>query len=170
MAEAGNREPLLTDDIRELLRLIADGDIAEVLIRRGDAEVHVKRAAAQPHVVSVVAPGAASAAIPTPVYVPAPAAAIAPAEDVPEAVAQVPGGTVVTAPMVGTFYNAPSPKDPPYVQAGDEVRPGDVLGIIEAMKIMNEIECEIQGRVVEVLVSNGQAVEYGQPLMVIDPA
>ena len=72
--------------------------------------------------------------------------------------------------MVGTYYGAPTPKDPPYVQAGDEVRPGDVLGIIEAMKIMNEIECEVTGRVVSVLVTNGQPVEYGQPLMIIEPA
>jgi len=71
--------------------------------------------------------------------------------------------------MVGTYYSAPTPKDPPYVRTGDEVRPGDVLGIVEAMKIMNEIECEIAGRVTELLVTNGQPVEYGQPLMIIEP-
>lgn len=71
--------------------------------------------------------------------------------------------------MVGTYYGSPSPKDAPYVQVGDEVRPGDVLGIIEAMKIMNEIECEMQGHVKEILVDNGQPVEYGQALMVIEP-
>jgi len=71
--------------------------------------------------------------------------------------------------MVGTFYAAPTPKEPPYVQVGDEVRPGDVLGIVEAMKIMNEIECEIQGRVLQILAESGQSVEYGQPLMIIEP-
>ena len=165
MAEAGNHEPLLTDDIRELLRLINEGNIAEVLIKRGDAKVHIKLTSTQPAVVSMVA-GADPAIVPA-------AAVLAPAmPGVPLAGAPSnppESGVTVTAPMVGTYYASPSPKDPPYVQAGDEVRPGDVLGIIEAMKIMNEIECEIQGRVKEILVSTGQPVEYGQPLLVIEP-
>jgi acetyl-CoA carboxylase biotin carboxyl carrier protein len=166
MAQAGDSQPLLTDDIRELLRLIAASDIGEVLIERGDAKVHIKRAVAQPAVV----PGVAVAAP----HVTAPAAAfpqiVVPvaASVTPEAAAPV--GVRVTAPMVGTFYASPSPKDPPYVRVGDEVRPGDVLGIIEAMKIMNEIECETEGRVAEILVETGQAVEYGQTLMIIEPS
>jgi acetyl-CoA carboxylase biotin carboxyl carrier protein len=71
--------------------------------------------------------------------------------------------------MVGTFYGAASPKDPPFVQEGDEVHVGDSIGIIEAMKMMNEIETEVAGRVAKILVKNGQPVEYGQPLMVIEP-
>jgi acetyl-CoA carboxylase biotin carboxyl carrier protein len=78
-------------------------------------------------------------------------------------------GVVVPAPMVGTFYRAPAPNEPPYVQVGDEVRPGDVIGLIEAMKIMNEIECEVHGRVAQLMVDNAQPVEYGQPLMTIEP-
>jgi acetyl-CoA carboxylase biotin carboxyl carrier protein len=78
-------------------------------------------------------------------------------------------GEPITAPMVGTYYSAPSPKDPPYVQEGDIIQPGDRVGIVEAMKMMNEIEAEIGGRVARILVKNGQAVEYGQPLMLIEP-
>jgi acetyl-CoA carboxylase biotin carboxyl carrier protein len=78
-------------------------------------------------------------------------------------------GEMVTSPMVGTFYTAPSPKDPPFVSEGDEVHAGDTVGIVEAMKMMNEIETEITGKVVQILVQNEQPVEYGQPLMVIAP-
>jgi acetyl-CoA carboxylase biotin carboxyl carrier protein len=83
--------------------------------------------------------------------------------------AQLPAGHTVVAPMVGTFYAAASPKDPAFVQEGDEVRAGDSIGIIEAMKMMNEIETEVAGRVAKILVKNGQPVEYGQPLMVVEP-
>ncbi len=169
MAEAADSQPLLTDDIRELLRLIAGSDIAEVLIERGEAKVHVKRALAQPQLVPVPAGAAPHTAAPSvpyaPVIVPTAASTTSHPEAAPTAI-----GVTVTAPMVGTFYASPAPKEPPYVQVGDEVRPGDVLGIIEAMKIMNEIECEVQGRVAEILVEGGQPVEYGQPLMIIEPA
>ena len=168
MADAEHHEPLLTEDIRELLRLIAEGDIAEVLIRRGDAEVHVKRAIAQPQALNMVVAAAPSAAVPNsgyPLHSVTPPIAILP--DHQEA--PVTNGVTVTAPMVGIYYSAPSPKEPTYVQVGDEVHPGDILGIIEAMKIMNEIECEMHGRVTDMLVTNGQPVEYGQPLLVIEP-
>lgn len=151
------RPLLLTDDVRELLALIKNSDIAEVLIEHGDAKLHVKRM--QPVV-------AASA----PVVYQAPLAAAAPITlPAVEPAAAEPLGITVSAPMVGTFYGAPAPNEPSYVQLGDEVRPGDVIGIIEAMKIMNEIECEVHGRVAQLLVDNGQPVEYGQPLMLIEP-
>jgi acetyl-CoA carboxylase biotin carboxyl carrier protein len=166
MAEGDEREPLLTDDIRELLRLVNQGDFAEVLIRRGDAKVHIKRSVAQP-AAPTFAPLFTTPSVPaTSVVAHAPAAAPAAPTEAAEPVV---AGVSITAPMVGTYYGAPSPKDAPYVQVGDEVRPGDVVGIIEAMKIMNEIECETQGRVKAILVESGQAVEYGQPLMVIEP-
>ncbi len=168
MAGADDREPLLTDDVRELLRLITVGDITEVLIERGDAKVHVKRAIAQSPDVNMVAGAASQTPIPAAAFLAQPVAAAAPAA-APEAEPVPSRGVTITAPMVGTFYATPAPKDPPYVQVGDEVRPGDVLGIIEAMKIMNEIECEIHGRVTEILAANGQPVEYGQPLMIIEP-
>jgi acetyl-CoA carboxylase biotin carboxyl carrier protein len=162
MAEEERNNVLLTEEVRELVALIKDTDIAELLIERGDAKLHIKRGFAQP-----VAPVAA------PVYTtllgaPAAVPAVAPGAAEP-APAPVTRGVTVTAPMVGTFYSASSPKEPPYVQLGDEDKPGDVLGIIEAMKIMNEIECEVHGRVSQILAQNSQAVEYGEPLMVIEP-
>ncbi len=86
-----------------------------------------------------------------------------PREEVP------PGMEVVKSPIVGTFYRAPSPESPPYVEVGSHVKKGDTLCIIEAMKIMNEIEAELEGKVVKILVENGQPVEFGQPLFIIDP-
>lgn len=158
MAEEQQRPVLLTDEVRELLAMIKNTDIAEVLIEHGDAKLHVKRM--QPVAPPVVA-GAASTV--QPVVMPP---IVQPVID-PET--EEPAGVAVTAPMVGTFYRSPAPNEPPYVQEGDEVRPGDVVGIVEAMKIMNEIECEVHGRVAQLLVEGGQSVEYGQPLMIIEP-
>lgn len=79
------------------------------------------------------------------------------------------GHVVITSPMVGTFYRSPTPDAEPFVDVGDIVRPGQTVGIIEAMKLMNEIEADIKGRIIDVLVENAQPVEYGEPLFVIDP-
>lgn len=155
--------------VRELLTLINNSDITEILIERGDTRLHVKRGqpapAPQPVTLAPMLQAAPVAAVPSvpvqPMFQPAPA------PDSPPA--QLPAGHTVVAPMVGTFYGAPSPKDPPFVQEGDEVHAGDSIGIIEAMKMMNEIETEVAGRVARILVKNGQPVEYGQPLMVIEP-
>lgn len=147
-------QQLLSDDVRELLRLICQTDITELSLERGEAKIHVKRtlygtpAPAAPPAMAAAAPLAAG-----------------PAADVFAA----PAGTPINSPMVGTFYASPSPKDPAYVKVGDEVHPGDVVGIVEAMKMMNEIECEIHGRVTAVNVVNAQPVEYGQVLMMITP-
>lgn len=155
--------------VRELLRLIGQSDVTEILIERGDTKLHVKRGPAAapapftlaPMLQQPVAPIPLPSAAVQPMFTPAPAPEGPPVE--------MPAGHTVTAPMVGTFYSAPSPKDPPFVQEGDEVRAGDSIGIIEAMKMMNEIETDVAGRVARLLVKNGQPVEYGQPLMVIEP-
>jgi acetyl-CoA carboxylase biotin carboxyl carrier protein len=165
MADQERNDILLTDEVRDLVALIKDTDIAEVLIERGDAKLHIKRAVAQAAVVPQVV-------VPTPHMQPLVAAPVVASNIVPVAAnapePEEPSGHIVTAPMVGTFYTTPAPKEPPYVQVGDEVKPGDVLGIIEAMKIMNEIECEVHGRVKKIIVEYGQPVEYGQALMIIE--
>ncbi|MCS6882287.1 MAG: acetyl-CoA carboxylase biotin carboxyl carrier protein [Oscillochloridaceae bacterium] len=157
------------DAVREVLRLIHETDISELLIERGDAKLHVKRGVPpQPSQSFPVAP-----ILPTTLPSPLPSAPLqpvfqsAPAPEGPPV--ETPAGHTVLAPMVGTFYAAPSPKDAPFVQEGDEVRIGDTIGIIEAMKMMNEIEADAAGRIARILVKNGQPVEYGQPLMVIEP-
>lgn len=156
--------------LREVLRLISDTDITELQIERGGAKLHIKRGhlahASAPYVVAPHAPPTMA----MPAHHPSSAAgqsgnASAPIQREPE----LPSGHIVTAPMVGTFYAAASPKDPPYVREGDEIQPGDRVGIIEAMKMMNEIESEVAGRIGRILVENGQPVEYGQPLMTIAP-
>jgi len=138
---------------RRLAGVLGELGLSEVEIESGDVRVRVQRAAA---------PVAA-----------APAAAAAPATAGAEhpLVADVVSPALVTleAPMVGTFYRAPSPTADPFVNEGDVVKESQVLCIIEAMKLMNEIESKVGGRIAKVLVENGQAVEYGQPLFLIDP-
>ncbi len=150
------------DDIKELIQVLADTDIVELSVEANGVKVKIKKGAA-------VAPVDAAAVISAaPVVRPAAAeAASAPVPAAPAQAEELPGHTTVSAPMVGTFYRAPSPDSAPYVNVGDSVEAGQPLCIIEAMKLMNEIESEVRGRIVEILVENGQPVEYGQPLFVI---
>lgn len=191
MTEGGRdqREQSIEDEfglgaVRELLRLISETDITEIQIERGDSKLHIKRGAAQPHTPPLLVAPSLTAAIPPAMHSPLPPVAPfhhpahvgepppasgsgAAGHDAPE---PLPAGHAITAPMVGTFYATPSPKDPPYVQEGDTIHAGDRVGIVEAMKMMNEIESEIDGRVARILVKHGQPVEYGQTLMIIEPA
>lgn len=153
-------DPFGIEAVRELVRIVAQSDISELKIERGDAKLHLKRGVNGQAFVS----GATAFPVSAPVaqlFTQAPAAAAGPLE--------MPAGHTIVAPMVGTYYSSPSPKDSAFVQEGDEVHVGDTVGIVEAMKMMNEIESEFSGRVARLLVKNGQPVEYGQPLMVIEP-
>ena len=165
-------------EIRELIDYLIEKDIAEFELERGDVKLRVKRAGkaevqfvpAAAHIApvalaapvvgaSVQAPATAHAS--PPVQTPAGAAA-AQVDD--EA-----GLHVIQSPIVGTFYEAPSPGSPPFVKAGDAVENGQVLCIIEAMKLMNEIESDVAGEIVKRFVNNGQPVEYGQKLFAVRP-
>lgn len=156
------------DAVRELLRLIGETDVTELTIERGGARLHIKRgltvAYGQP------AGKTAPAELPTDLAPPGVALSSDSKTSESNSATRIPNnGQFVTSPMVGTFFAAPSPKDQPFVREGDEVHTGDVIGIVEAMKIMNEIESEFTGRVARILVASGQPVEYGQPLMLIEP-
>lgn len=157
--------------VRELLRMIRETDVTELQIERGDIKLHIKRGlpAVTPYLVTPSLaeslPGVAEA---RPLS-PTPTAPVPASNDIHGARNVPPNSQIITAPMVGTFFSASSPKDPPFVRVGDEVRTGEVVGIVEAMKIMNEIEAEFAGRVVQIMAVNGQPVEYGQPLMAIEP-
>jgi acetyl-CoA carboxylase biotin carboxyl carrier protein len=155
--------------VRELLRLMNQTDITEILIERGDTKLHVKRGTAIP--IAAVPTGPATQPLASAIALPSmPIQPLFAPQPVPEgAPVAMPAGHTIAAPMVGTFYAATSPKDAPFVQEGDEIHIGDAVGIIEAMKMMNEIESEVSGRVARILVKNGQPVEYGQPLMVVEP-
>jgi acetyl-CoA carboxylase biotin carboxyl carrier protein len=158
-------------EIKELIELLVDHDITEFELERGDVKVHVKRgnsAAPIVHVASAMAaPPLAGAVVPPPMpYTPAPAptGAAPPPEKKAEEPAVEADLHLVKSPIVGTFYEAPSPGTPPFVKVGDAVKEGQVLCIIEAMKLMNEIEAEVSGVLAKAFVSNGSPVEYGMAL------
>lgn len=154
-------------EIKELIQALSASDIAEFIMEdtTGFRLTLRKGSTVQPAVVPVQAPATVqSAPAPAPAREAAPAA---PAEQA-EPSYDDPRYTTITAPMVGTFYRAPAPDAPPYVEVGDEIREGQALCIIEAMKLMNEIESEVSGRIVKILVENAQPVEYGQPLFIVE--
>ena len=136
--------------LKTLIDLVAESGIAELEITEGDGKVRIVKFSEQAPVVQHVA-------------APAPAAAAAPVA----AAEPVISGHVVKAPMVGTFYRAPNPSSPTFVEVGTAVKEGDSLCIIDAMKLLNEIEADKTGVIKEILVENGEPVEYGQPLFVI---
>ena len=155
-------------ELKELIDFLVERDIAEFELERGDVKIRVKRGA-QVHVAHVEP----ATAVPAPVtaaagFTTAPPGAPPLAEPPSPAAAEEELHTV-KSPIVGTFYEAPAPGAPPFVKPGDMVEAGQVLCIIEAMKLMNEIESDAAGEVVKRLVANNQPVEYGQPLFAIRP-
>lgn len=154
--------------IKSLLNLIAESGVNEVYIEEGDFKIKVKK---QSDTVQHVLSGSVQSPVPT-VEIPArPTAPVVASNDVPVQKSEPKSnGTTVKSPIVGTYYSAPSPDAKPFVSVGDVVSVGDTLCIIEAMKIMNEIESDVAGTITKMLVKNGQPVEYDQPLFEIDPA
>jgi acetyl-CoA carboxylase biotin carboxyl carrier protein len=153
------RRPALPDNplshIRELAHLLQEYGLSSVSASWGGVRVRLQRE------------GAALAVPPNP-----PAAVAATTESPARIDSPAPGSTTlvtVEAPMVGTFYRAPSPGSEPYVREGDTIKQGQTLCIIEAMKLMNEIESRLDGRIVKIVADNGQPVEYGQPLFLLEP-
>jgi acetyl-CoA carboxylase biotin carboxyl carrier protein len=149
--------------VKKLIELLDESGIAEIEITEGEESVRISRyaqgAAVAPAPVAVPAPAPAAAPVAAPAVVQAEVAPPAPADE---------DGYVVSAPMVGTFYSASSPGAAPYVQVGDRINEGDTLCIIEAMKMMNQIEADVSGVIKSIRVQNGEPVEYGQTLFVID--
>ena len=156
-------------ELKELIEFIIEKGIAEFELERGDVKVKIKRASEAPPVVLPdsryiavhPAPVAAAAAAPVPASAP-------PTADLAAAVTPVPEPEedlhIVRSPIVGTFYEAPTPGAPPFVKVGDPVEVGQVLCIVEAMKLMNEIEAEVSGEIVKIYVENAESVEFGQAL------
>jgi acetyl-CoA carboxylase biotin carboxyl carrier protein len=160
-------------ELRELIEFLIEKDIAEFELERGDVKVRIVRAGSNAaHTETRFVPVAAVPAVATaPVDVvaaqsapPAPPPAAAPKPQAEES-----GLHEIKSPIVGTFYEAPSPGSLPFVKVGDAVQAGQVLCIIEAMKLMNEIESDVAGEIVKRLVNNGQPVEYGQVLFLVRP-
>ncbi len=158
--------------IQELIKTINKSNISELSIEQGDFKITIRQEmSAQPQYVVASAP--APVHIPTPQHAAAPAisaAAPAPAPaTAPKPAAESSNQSTIKSPMIGTFYRSPSPDKPVFVSVGDEVKKGQVLCIIEAMKLFNEIECEMDCRIVKVLADDSSPVEYDQPLFVVEP-
>lgn len=165
---------MTVDEIKELIQVVNDSGIAELEVQRGDNRVRIRRATPPPQ--EFVLPSAPAMATPAVVgQSHAAAAHVAPAHTIAPALPAGPTATeadfvYVKSPIVGTFYESGSPGSPPFVKVGDRVTPGQVLCIIESMKLMNEIECEVSGTVVAKLVDNGRPVEYGESLFAVQPS
>lgn len=160
------------EQVLELVKAVSDSELTEFKYEEDGVKLSLKKtsdrivqvqAPAAPAAAPVIAP-AVMPAVPAAAPVSAPAGAEAPAAASTESEIK---GNVVKSPLVGTFYAAPAEDADPFVKVGDSVKEGQVLAIVEAMKLMNEIESDFTGTVTEILVENGQAVEYGQPLFVI---
>lgn len=153
--------------LKTLIDLVSESNISELEITEADGKVRIVKSDGTPLVAAMPVMQAAQPMVPAQAAAPAPAAAgAAPAAAAPAAPVET--GHVVKSPMVGTFYRASSPNAKPFVEVGQQVKEGDAICIIEAMKIMNEIEADKSGTIVKVLAENGQPVEYGQPLIVIE--
>ncbi len=150
--------------LKTLIDLVAESDISELEVTEGESKVRIVKSTAHSAQNQVVM--MPSAAVATPAAAPAVAAApLAAPAAAPEA---APTGHIVKSPMVGTFYRASAPGAPAFVDIGSVVKEGDTLCIIEAMKLLNEIDADASGTIRQILVENGQAVEYGQPLFIIE--
>lgn len=148
------------DEIKELIQLVVESGIAELELERGGDRVRIRRTVEAP----LVAPVPAAAVPPAEIPQPASGAPGAPAAPAPPS-----NEHIQKSPIVGTFYESPKPGDAPFVKVGDNVEVGQILCIIESMKLMNEIESEVAGTVVARLVENGRPVEYGEALFAIRP-
>jgi acetyl-CoA carboxylase biotin carboxyl carrier protein len=156
-------------ELKELIDFLIERDISEFELERGDVKVRIKRGAEmQPAVIQQVPVVSSAPVAHVPAPVPAAGVSAPPAHAAPPAAAEE-DLHIVKSPIVGTFYESPSPGAPPFVKPGDNVSAGQVLCIIEAMKLMNEIECDMAGELVKRLVNNSQPVEYGQPLFAVRP-
>jgi acetyl-CoA carboxylase biotin carboxyl carrier protein len=147
--------------VKKLIDLLEESGIAEIEIKEGEESVRISR-------MPTGSMAAQTTSLVTPAPMPAPLQPTAAAVAAPAAAAPKRNEYVVSAPMVGTFYSAPSPGAKPFVEIGTEVKVGQVLCIIEAMKMMNQIECDKAGRITAIMVQNGDPVEFGQPLFVIE--
>jgi len=148
------------NEIKRLIQLVQKSGIGELEVSEGERTIRITAAPSAPALAYAAAPAQSAPA-------PAPVPAAAPLAAAPNADAHL---VTIVSPMVGTFYRAPAPDADPYVELNSQVDLGQTVCIVEAMKLMNEIESEVRGRIVRILVDNGQPVEYGQNLFLVDPS
>lgn len=161
-------------EIKELIKLVSDAGVSEVEVEKGDFKLSIRKNDEKTTVVHTPVQTI------QPVITPQPAIQAAAPATIPVQTEKIEAGTgkqetptgnliTIKSPMIGTFYKSPSPDKPPFVNVGDEIKPGQVLCIIEAMKLFNEIESEVSGKIVKVLIENASPVEYDQPLFLVEP-
>lgn len=158
-------------EIQTLVKLVSNSEVDHLEIDKKDFSLKIKKNAQKTEVVSVAQPGLTPVIAPAPVpSVPAAMPSAPVAEPAREEAAPASQGVEVKSPMIGTFYRSPSPDKPAFVEVGDEIRVGQVICIVEAMKLFNEIESEVSGKVVKICVDDASPVEYDQPLFIVEPA
>jgi acetyl-CoA carboxylase biotin carboxyl carrier protein len=155
------------DEIKELIQLVVDSGIAELELQRGDNRVRIRRSMGAMHDITI--PATMTGHSPNSTDSTGQATPVPNSTGIAAAPPPAANEMIVKSPIVGTFYEGPKPGDPPFVKVGDTVEPGQVLCIIESMKLMNEIESEVSGTIVAKLMENGRAVEYGEALFAIRP-
>lgn len=153
--------------IQDLIKFVSKSGVNEVSIEEKDFKITIKTNQ-EPTYVTATVPAAAPAPVALPTQPVAPAAPAAPAQA--PAAEQNSNLITIKSPMIGTYYQSSGPDKPPFVNVGDEISPGKVLCIVEAMKLFNEIESEVSGKIVKVLVKDAEPVEYDQPLFLVDPS
>ncbi len=147
-------------ELKELIALMNEHQLVEIELEREGIKIRLRKAGASVAGDGVVVERTVQAHAPSPAAAPV---------LVPEAAPKI-SGIEIKSPMVGTFYRAPAPEAPPFVEVGQEIKPGQVLCILEAMKLMNEIKSEVKGRIVKITVENAQPIEFGQTLFIVEPA
>jgi acetyl-CoA carboxylase biotin carboxyl carrier protein len=152
-------------EIKELIKLVSEAEVSEVEVEKGDFKISIKKVEEKTTIVQSApvvqqAPQAVQVSVPAAPAAPAPAAVDAPVAS---------NLITIKSPMIGTFYKSSSPDKPSFVNVGDEIKVGSVLCIVEAMKLFNEIESEVSGKIVKILVENASPVEYDQPLFLVEP-
>lgn len=153
-------------EIQDLIKFVAKQKVTEVEIEKKDFKITIKAEKEEVHIAHVAAPAPVQVAAPAaPAPVAAPAASAAPAKETEESNNYI----TIKSPMIGTFYRSSSPEADSFVNVGDTIKPGDVLCIVEAMKLFNEIEAEVSGKIVKVLVDDASPIEFDQPLFLIEP-
>ncbi len=156
--------------IQDLIKFVAKSGVNEVAIEEKDFKITIKTAQEPTYVTASIPAGMVAQSAPQ-VAAPAPATTNAPQAPASPAPAEETSKLVtIKSPMIGTFYRTPDPNKPPFVNVGDEISVGQVVCIVEAMKLFNEIESEVSGKIVKVLVDNAQPIEYDQPLFLVDPS
>ena len=145
-------------EVEKLIGIFSKNSISSIFVKEGDFEIHLEKHAPVSQAPLSIAPAVSSA----------PVAPSTPAPVVQESTSSVADGVFIESPMVGTFYRCPAPNSAPYVNVGDKIKKGQIIGIVEAMKIMNEIEADFDCKIVEIVASDAQPVEFGTPLIKVE--